>query len=230
MKRSVINEILRENIQFVKDCGVALPPFAYWSLDKWQTLGEDYEELFDNMLGWDVTDFGSNDFDRYGLVAFTFRNGNFNDKKKYPKEYCEKLLTLQEGQELPFHFHRFKEEDTINRGGGVLEITVYNSTEDERLDTETDVHIVKDGHKLSVPAGTVIQLQSGESLTATQGIYHCWHVKAGTGKTLVWEVSSTNDDKLDNRFLKSNPRIPSIEEDEPILYPLFADYPTIRNF
>lgn len=230
MKRSDINRILQENIDFAQAHKVEFPPFAYWTLNQWQNLGQDYAELFDNMLGWDVTDFGTDDFDHYGLVAFTFRNGNFNNKEKYPKPYCEKLLTLQDGQELPFHFHRFKEEDTINRGGGVLEITVYNSTADEQLDVESDVHLVKDGHRITVPAGTAIKILPGESLTTTQRIYHTWHVTPGTGKVLVWEVSSTNDDNVDNRFLKSIPRIPTIEEDAPIAHPLFGDYPKIRAF
>ncbi len=141
-----------------------LPPFAQWMPVNWQNLDKSYQEITDNMLGWDVTDFGSGDFKRYGLVAFTFRNGNYKESEKYPKPYCEKVLLLNEGQELPYHFHRLKEEDTINRGGGNLKITVWNSTEDEALDEEKPVHIVKDGHKLVLDPGTIVTLHPGRVL------------------------------------------------------------------
>ncbi|MCI1985441.1 MAG: D-lyxose/D-mannose family sugar isomerase [Lactobacillus sp.] len=229
MKRSEINAILKESIAFAKQHQVYLPAFADWLPSDWENLGEDYRELIDNMLGWDVTDFGSGDFENYGLVAFTFRNGNYGNPQKYPKPYCEKLLILAEGQELPFHFHKLKEEDTINRGGGNLQLTVYNSTADEDLDKKTPVTMVKDGHRITVPAGGVITLHPGESLTTTQRIYHKWDVEPGTGKVLVWEVSSTNDDNIDNRFLKTIPRIPTIEEDETPYRILFGDYPQLNT-
>jgi len=117
MKRSQINRILQKDISFAKEKQVYFPKFASWNIDNWTNLEERYREIVDNMLGWDVTDFGSNDFTKYGLVAFTFRNGNYDHTDVYPKPYCEKILFLEEGQELPYHFHKLKEEDTINRGG-----------------------------------------------------------------------------------------------------------------
>ena len=35
------------------------------------------------MLGWDVTDFGSKDFEHIGRTLFTLRNGNLHDSR-YP--------------------------------------------------------------------------------------------------------------------------------------------------
>lgn len=233
MKRSEINKILKENISFAKKRGVCFPKFASWNLDDWSNLDEKYQEIVNNMLGWDVTDFGSNDFDKYGLVAFTFRNGNYDHSNVYPKPYCEKILFLEEGQELPYHFHKLKEEDTINRGGGNLLIKVWNATDNEEFDKEKKVTIVKDGEKLVVPAGSVIRLEPGESLTVTQHIYHKWNVEPDTGKVMAWEVSRTNNDNMDNRFYKSIPRIPYIEEDEKPFRLLFGDYPKwskILNF
>lgn len=224
MKRSEIDKIIDETIRFAKEHQIYLPKFAFWSLVDWNKADKSYEEIMDNMLGWDVTDFGRNDFSRYGLVAFTFRNGNFSRKKKYPKPYCEKLLTLEDGQELPFHFHKIKLEDTINRGGGNLQITVYNSTPNEEIDYKSEVSLTRDGHRITVPAGTTVTLTPGESVTMTQRIYHRWRVEPGTGKVLTWEVSSTNDDNIDNRFLEDVPRLPQVDEDEPIRHVLFADY------
>ena len=97
-----------------------MPPFAKWGIDEWAQLQEDQREIVDNMLGWDITDFGSGDFEKYGLTIFTMRNGNFHQKELYPKPYAEKLLMVSSGQELPYHFHWSKMEDIINRGGGDL--------------------------------------------------------------------------------------------------------------
>lgn len=225
MQRSEINLILKNNIKFAREHQVYFPQFANWTLKDWSQLNSNYREITDNMLGWDVTDFGSGNFQKYGLVAFTFRNGNYHNPEKYPKPYCEKMLVLEEGQELPYHFHKLKEEDTVNRGGGNLQLTVFNSTKDEGLDHETPVTFAKDGQEITVKAGSVITLHPGESMTTTQGIYHKWDVEPGTGKVLVWEISSTNDDNIDNRFLESIPRIPNIEEDEEPYRLLFGDYP-----
>lgn len=229
MKRSQINNIIDDLLQFAGEHKVYFPKFAYWTPDDVKNAGSEFAEIFDNMLGWDVTDFASDDFKKYGLATFTFRNGNFNDKKKYPKPYCEKILILNDDQTLPMHFHKSKEEDTINRGGGILDIKVYNSTQDEQLDTESDVHLVKDGEKITVPAGGVVSLNPGESVTTTQRIYHEWHGRKGSGKIMVWEVSTSNDDNVDNRFLRPIPRFSKIDEDEPIKHVLFADYPEIRK-
>ena len=46
----------------------------------------------------------------------------------------------------------------------------------------------------------------------------------GTGPVMLFEVSSTNDDTVDNRFHSAQSRIPEIEEDEPAKYLLFCDY------
>lgn len=67
------------------------------------------------MLGWDITDFGSGDYSKVGLLMFTLRNGNFDDPK-YVKTYAEKLLIVEEEQITPFHFHWSKMEDIIQQG------------------------------------------------------------------------------------------------------------------
>ncbi len=62
--------------------------WAYWGLTDWQkTKKEHYTEIIDNMLGWDITDFGSGDFYKRGLFLFTLRNGKLNvDKNPMPKK------------------------------------------------------------------------------------------------------------------------------------------------
>lgn len=85
MKRSELNSIIEDTIKFMEDRGLPLPPFAYWGVPEWKAAGKENEEIVENMLGWDITDFGSGDFEKIGLTIFTFRNGNFYKKDKYPK-------------------------------------------------------------------------------------------------------------------------------------------------
>ena len=84
-----------------------LPPFAYWSPEEWAEKNHEYDEIRDNMMGWDITDFGSGDYDNCGLLMFTIRNGNVHDKK-YTKTYGEKLLIIGEGQLTPYQSRRRK--------------------------------------------------------------------------------------------------------------------------
>ena len=224
MKRSEINAIIRENEAFIASHSFHLPPFAAWTPEVWQTKGSECDEIRDNMLGWDVTDFGLGDYSRYGLFLFTVRNGN-QKNPKYTKPYAEKLMVINEKQTCPMHFHWFKQEDIINRGGGVLCMQVYNSKEDESLDMAGDVTIVCDGIKKIVPAGTVIELSPGESCTVTQRMYHAFWAKEGFGKCLCGEVSQCNDDSADNRFHQPVGRFPEIEEDEAPYRLLCNEYP-----
>ncbi|MDO4336828.1 MAG: D-lyxose/D-mannose family sugar isomerase [Eubacteriales bacterium] len=223
MKRSELNRIIAEAIAFVESNGLKFPPFAKWPVEQWSDLTEDSREIVDNMLGWDVTDFGSGDFERCGLLIFTFRNGNFKDKVRYPKPYAEKLLLVEDGQELPYHFHWSKMEDIINRGGGNLIVQLYNSDEKEEF-ADTDVTVTIDGTKVTVPAGGHVILHPGESITLCPGQYHRWVGEKGTGKVMLFEVSTTNDDMVDNRFYDAKQRIPDIEEDVKPEYLIFNDY------
>ena len=73
MKRSEINAIIDHTIDFLHKHDIKLPPFGYWTPDQWQTKGSECEEIFDCMLGWDVTDFGSGDFNIRFHVIFINR-------------------------------------------------------------------------------------------------------------------------------------------------------------
>lgn len=223
MKRSLINTKIKEAIDLCKERALYLPPFAYWKVSEWEKADNSYCEIVDNMLGWDVSDFGKGQFQKYGLVTFTFRNGNYNKRKEYPKPYCEKLLIVEDGQELPFHFHWNKMEDIINRGGGNLILTLYNSDENGGFSKE-DVEVTVDGKLTIVPAGGDIVLEPGESITLKQGQYHKWRGKSDGSKILLFEVSMTNDDFTDNKFYDQIDRIPDAEEDEEKIYLTFDDY------
>jgi D-lyxose ketol-isomerase len=211
---------MRKTVRFAEEMRFRLPPFAFWTAEDWRDKGEEYDELRQNLLGWDITDFGSGDFYKIGLLMFTIRNGNF-DNPKYIKPYAEKLLIVEEGQITPYHFHYKKMEDIINRGGGDLMVQVYNSDMDERF-AGTPVMVSSDGRNYTVDAGAVVRVTPGESITLPCGMYHKFWGEGG--KVLVGEVSKVNDDRVDNRFYEPVGRFPAIDEDEAPLYLLSMDY------
>lgn len=223
MKRSEINSAIEYVMDACERFKLPLPPLAYRTPEEWRGSDESEREIVDNMLGWDVTDFGMGDFMAYGLTVFVFRNGNFHHTDEYKKPYCEKLLYVRDGQILPFHFHWYKIEDIINRGGGDLEITLWQSDESEEF-TDADVVVKVDGVETVVPAGGSIILHPGQSVTLMPYQYHQWQGVPGTGDVMLFEVSMSNDDFTDNRFKDQRDRIPSVEEDEPARHLMFADY------
>lgn len=224
MKRSEINAALKEMELMVQKCGFQLPPFCGFTPEDWKTLGHEYDEIRDNLLGWDITDYGLGRFEQVGFSLITLRNGNVNKPDKYPKTYAEKLLYIKEGQMAPMHFHWSKMEDIINRGGGNVLIRVYNSTESGEF-AGTDVTVHCDGRAMTVPAGTQVRLRPGESMTVYQYMYHDFELEPGTGPVLLGEVSMCNDDENDNRFYEPIGRFPTIEEDEPPYRLLCTEYP-----
>ena len=95
MKRSEINRALRDMEKMIDRCSFKLPPFCYFTPEEWNEKGHEYDEVRDNMLGWDITDFGMGDFDKVGFSLITLRNGNVS-MDKYTKPYAEKLLYMKE--------------------------------------------------------------------------------------------------------------------------------------
>lgn len=219
MKRSQINTLVRDAIAFFEQHNFALPPWAFWGPEKWK--GHGGSEVVESLLGWDLTDYGGDDFGKKGLILFTIRNGNPDREPRKP--YAEKIMIVNEGQVCPMHYHWTKEEDIINRGGGKLLITLHNSDDKEGLSSKP-VTVSVDGFERRVPAGTQVVLTPGESITLVRGMYHAFTAEPGSGRVLVGEVSSVNDDHEDNRFLQAQARFPNIDEDEKPLHLLVSDY------
>ena len=226
MKRSEINLALKEMEGMLEKYRFALPPFCYFTPQEWREKGPEYDEIRDNMLGWDITDYGLGKFNQVGFSLITLRNGNVL-MEKYRKPYAEKLLYIKEGQMAPMHFHRNKMEDIINRGGGNVLIRVYNSTPEGTF-AGTDVTVYCDGREITVKAGTQIKLRPGESITIDPYLYHDFELEEGSGPVLLGEVSMCNDDNTDNRFYEPIGRFPEIEEDEPPYRLLCTEYNTFN--
>jgi D-lyxose ketol-isomerase len=218
MKRSEINAIIREAKAFFDAHQFHLPEWVNWTPEEWATKGDECQEIWHNELGWDVTDFAKGDFDKEGLTLVTIRNGNV---KRDNKTYCEKIMYVREGQITPTHFHWRKMEDIIHRGGGDFCIKLWKAdAEEQPMDVPCSVQI--DGITTVVPAGEVLRLKPGQSISFEPYMYHQFWSE--NGPSMIGEVSTVNDDAADNRFLESPGRYPHIDEDEPKAFLLCNEY------
>ncbi|MDC7239563.1 MAG: D-lyxose/D-mannose family sugar isomerase [Spirochaetales bacterium] len=218
MKRSQINALVEKSMDFMLGNSFYLPEWAYWDRERWLKEAESCSRIFELQLGWDLTDFGSGNFNQRGLILFTLRNGIPGSGGK---GYAEKIMIVGRKQETPYHFHWHKREDIINRGGGRLVFQLHGSTVAEELsDKPFDIYI--DERKYRIGAGEYVELSPGQSLCLERGVYHRFF--AEDGDVLCGEVSDVNDDVNDNRFLDAPGRFPDIEEDEAIRHLLVGDY------
>ena len=223
MKRSEINKVMRDAVAFLKEQNFFLPQFAYWTVEDWKTKHSEINEIIDNQLGWDITDFGRGDFYNYGLILFTIRNGKFKDTSQNAKPYCEKVMIVEEEQYTPMHRHYNKKEDIINRGGGILQVETYKSSENDGL-AKAPLTVSIDGVKKTIQPGELIELEPGDSIYLPTDMEHKFWGKKGHGKVLIGEVSTVNDDYSDNKYYEEVKRFSDIEEDEKPLYLLYDDY------
>ena len=224
MKRSEINTTIRQAEEFFDAHQFHLPPYAFFTPEDWTSSTDDLTMIRRSGLGWDVTDMGKGEFVRQGLVLFTLRNGNINDESDL-KCYAEKIMVVREAQVTPWHFHWKKTEDIINRGGGILIVELAWASNDETALTDQPVLVYCDGIPRKVGARSPLRLKPGESITLPPLLYHQFYGESGHGDVLVGEVSRTNDDLTDNRFLAPLGRFPSIIEDEAPYRLLCHEYP-----
>ncbi len=223
MKRSSVNEIMRHADDFIRSFGFILPPFAYWTLDEFKRRRRDAGPVVAARMGWDITDFGRGEFDSFGLLLFTLRNGDAADLARgRGMLYAEKLLLCRTGQMNPMHRHNIKAEDIINRGGGKAAFELFMSDRSGNIDPKAEVVVRTDGVTRRMPAGGTLILSPGESVTLLPGVWHRFW--ADGEDVLLGEVSTVNDDLTDNVFTEPIGRFSDIEEDEPPLHLLVADY------
>lgn len=221
MKRSAINEILREGDAFIRSFGYVMPPFAY--LTPREFRAHDRSMLIERGMGWDITDYGQEKFDELGLFLFTVRNGVLSDLGKgVGMLYAEKIMISRKNQLSPMHRHFLKAEDIINRGGGKLVLELFAGLPDGSIDRHSAVRVPVDGILKTLPAGGLLKLDPGESVTLLPGV---WHAFWGEGSdVLIGEVSTVNDDKTDNEFEMEIGRFANIDEDEAPVHLLVSDY------
>jgi hypothetical protein len=120
------------------------------------------------------------------------------------------------------HRHNIKAEDIINRGGGKLVLELFMHDRDGGIDPKAEVSVPVDGTITRLPAGGLLKLDPGQSVTLLPGV---WHAFWAEGKdVLIGEVSTVNDDLTDNVFREPIGRFSNIDEDVAPLHLLVSDY------
>ncbi len=213
MKRSEINRLIEGSLAFFDGMGFRLPRWGTWSPREWADNRERVGGIAERMLGWDLTDFGGGRFRERGLILFTLRNGDV---------YAEKIMISRKDQLSPMHRHNIKAEDIINRGGGKLVLELFMHDRDGGIDPKAEVSVPVDGTIHRLPAGGLLKLDPGQSVTLLPGV---WHAFWAEGKdVLIGEVSTVNDDLTDNVFREPIGRFADIDEDVAPLHLLVSDY------
>lgn len=230
MKRSQINNAVEFAMTVLEENSLRLPEFAYWTVDDWVRNKKNIENLSEINLGWDVTDFGSEDFAHTGAVLFTIRNGCLGNPD-FGTPYAEKVIILDQNTEqaLPLHFHKMKTEDIINRSNGCLMMQLFLSNEDGTVNTADSFLVRFDGIERQVAPGEIFEIKKGSSVTLTPWLFHRFWAKKNEGNLVVGEVSSINDDTKDNFFSENCDRFSKIVEDEQSRYILCNEYNKILD-
>ena len=220
MKRSEINFAINKAKQMMEDYSWTLPIWGYWTKKEYEENPKIKKYLKEHQMGWDVTDFGKGMFNQQGITLFCIRNGI--QGKNEDKPYAEKLLFMYEGQEIPYHSHKVKLEDIINRGGGDLALE-FVEVDNNLQEFKNDILVSVDGEDKTIKPHEPLILKRGQSVTVERNIYHKFYAVKGTGMVMAGEVSQVNDDNNDNYFLETVGRFSIIEEDEEVIHPLWNE-------
>ncbi len=222
MKRSEVNEIMRQAVRMIRRMGFVLPPFAQWSPED---FGRHPNRAWyaERRLGWEITDFGHGRFAETGLVSFALRNGALAELKNGGgMAYAEKLLISRKGQVSPLQGHRAKVKDLINRGGGTLVIELCGSDDQGHHDPDRGGTVLCDGIAREFGPYDRIALGAGESMTLRPGDWHAFW--AEDGDVLIGEISTVSDEGTDRVFVDPVGRHALIEDDDAPNHLLVSDY------
>ena len=220
MKRSEINFAIHKAKLIMEEYSWTLPIWGYWTKKEYEENPKIRKYLKEHQMGWDVTDFGKGMFKQQGITLFCIRNGI--QGKNEDKPYAEKLLFMYEGQEIPYHSHKVKLEDIINRGGGDLALE-FVEVDNNLQEINNDILVSVDGEDKTIKPHEPLILKRGQSVTVERNIYHKFYAAKGTGMVMAGEVSQVNDDNNDNYFLETVGRFSKIEEDEEAIHPLWNE-------
>ena len=70
MKRSEINAAINTAKKMMDEYNWTLPEWGYWSKEDYKDKPEISKYLKDHQMGWDVTDFGKDNFNSQGITLF----------------------------------------------------------------------------------------------------------------------------------------------------------------
>lgn len=214
MRRSDVNDIIRAADDFIRSFGVALPPFALWSPAEMRARRAEIGGILTGRLGWDLTDYGSGQFGKTGQVGFALRN---------TQDYAERVMIARHDQHTPLHIHATLARDLVNRGGATLAVKLHAADAKGGPCGVTDVAVALDGRMRWQPAGSVLHLAPGESVTLAAGLWRAFWGEGGD--VLLGEVAAGGDAAADRRFAEPTGSLVLAAEDEAPLHLLVTDYP-----
>ena len=221
MRRSEIDRYIKEAYVFLEKMYFRLPSWACFNACEWDNLGPEYKGIAKNMLGWEVTDFGSGKFKDVGVVSFTMRNHS-TDEGFRTGNYAEKVIIVRKNQVTPAHYHKKKTEDVINRGGGKLCVKLWMADAKGGM-AENSFSAEIDGISRKVIPGEILKINPGESICITPGMYHTFW--AEIDMVMAGQISSAEIDHQDTFFYENYKWETDIEEDEQPDYFLSHEYP-----
>jgi len=235
MKRSEINAAIARSIRNAKQFGVGLPKWADWTPSQFDVTAA--AGIRDQQLGWKVVDFGVGDFENCGLVVLSLcaplvdQSGAPHTTPQqlgsnaYPVTgFARKFLFVQAGQTEPHHFHRQKQrkEVTVVAGGSVRFELAWAESDTALSNKPVDVQV--DGIWHHLPAGGVIVLNAGETITLPGELSHIISVPAGGLDVILLETCTANNNNIDNIFPFMTPTSQPVDEDEEVRYQLLDEH------
>ena len=164
MKRSRVNDIIEEGDAFIRSFGYVMPPFAYWSPEELKARRPRRHHRRAARLGHHRLRAGRVRRARAVPVHRPQRRADDLTRGK-GMLYAEKIMISRKDQLSPMHRHIVKAEDIINRGGGKLVLELFMSRPDGGIDEEAEVEVPTDGVVRRMPAGGLLKLEPGESVT-----------------------------------------------------------------
>jgi len=218
VRRSDANRAIAAAAAAFAEARIHLPPLAFWRPRDWHEHRSDALEVMKAGLGWDVVEWRPGRFAEHGLVLFTLRNVARTDRSNGGDGYAEKIMRVQSRQRTPLHAHYRKMEDIVNRGGGDLVMELQAG----RHDRGECQFLLNGVSKRIGRGGEAVVLSPGESITLRPGVYHAFY--ASGGAVIAGEISTRNDDVVDNDFREPTERFPRFEEDVPAERLVVADY------
>lgn len=236
LKRSFINEKFRQAIEAVKRSGYPVPEYMMWSPEDWATKSREYQEIVDCQMGWDITDFGSGDFGKDGLVTFNPLNGKYGDAR-YVRPYGERLCFSWPGSNGgPLHYHRGKMEDLQNWSEGSMYVRHWNVTPYGERDFDSMVMVRIDGRRYMVKPGEIIEVKHHQRICSMPFIAHegvavddvPYDPDALPGFCV--ELSSVVNDRVDNIYFEPWRKWDvDVIEDEPAQFCRVNEYPALKD-
>ena len=103
MKRSEINQYIQEAKEIFAKYSFTLPPWAFFSPDEWAQKGTEFDEIRENMLGWDVTDFGLGGL-RKSRAVFIYHSKWQLSQTRQPENLCREINARKKSAS---HSHAF---------------------------------------------------------------------------------------------------------------------------